>query len=345
MSNKNPFTNEQKESAERQLKEKQKQIDYDTKDYPIEIIVHKFNKGDFFIPSYQRGYIWQDKHRSLFIESVLLGLPIPFMFFGDCENGKMEIIDGAQRIQTLVNFVNGKIKLNKLEKLDFLNGFSFNDLSPSQQNKLLNKALRVIVLEECTPNDVRQDLFNRINTTGIKANDSEVRRGSYPGKMTTFIEECSKNKLFIKLCPLSDKQINRHERFEFVLRFFTYLNNYKAFKHQVNTFLDEFLINNMESFDEDKFREEFEMMLEFVNQYFPNGFSKSATSKSTPRVRFEALSVGVGLALRENKNLKVTNVDWIKSSKFKEHTTSDASNNPNKLRGRIEYVRDELLKG
>lgn len=345
MAKKSRFSNEEKEVAELQLKKMQKEIDYDTKDYTIEFIVNKFNKGNFFIPGYQRKFIWQNKNRALFIESVLLGLPIPFMFFGDCESGKMEIIDGAQRVQTLVEFVNNRLRLSNLKKLIKLNGFKFNDLSEAQQNKLLNKTLRIIVLEDNTPNDVRQDLFNRINTTGIKANDSEVRRGSYPGRFTDFIEECTKNELFIKLCPLSKKQVNRHERFEFVLRFFAYLNNYHNFVHSVNVFLDDYLITNLSEFDEESFKKEFESMLAFVKDNFPNGFAKTPTGKSTPRVRFEAIAIGVGLALRVNPTLDVNNVIWLESDEFKEHTTSDASNNQGKLVGRIEYVRDQLLKG
>ncbi len=335
---------EQKIEADAQIKEIQKQIDYDTKDYTIQYLVDKFNKGDFFIPEYQREFIWKESHRSLFIESVLLGLPIPFMFFGNCENGKIEIIDGAQRIQTLNSFISGEFKLRGLKKLNLLNKFYYSDLSDSQQRKFVEKSLRIITLEENTPNDIRQDLFNRINTSGIKANSSEIRRGSFPGKLTSFIEECCKNKLFIQLCPVPEKGESRHERFELILRFFAYSNNYLSFVHSVNTFLDEFLVRNMETYDEGTYHTEFINMLEFVEKYFPNGFAKIKNASATPRVRFEAIAVGVALALRENPKLVASDLSWLESEEFKHYTTSDASNNQGKLRGRIEYVRNELLK-
>jgi len=341
---KSKITFEQKQVADAQIKEIQKQIDYDTKDYTIEFLVEKFKKGDFFIPEYQRKFIWKESNRSLFIESVLLGLPIPFMFFGNCQNGKIEIIDGAQRIQTLNSFISDGFKLIGLKKLDTLNKFYFSDLSEVQQRKFKEKTLRIITLEEDTPNEIRQDLFNRINTSGIKANSSEIRRGSFPGKLTSFIEECCKNELFITLCPIPEKGERRHERFELVLRFFAYTNYYLSFVHSVNTFLDDFLISNMETFDDEAYRKEFEKMLEFVQKYFPNGFAKIKNATATPRVRFEAIAVGVALALREEPDLVVENVDWLNSEKFKQCTTSDASNNQGKLRGRIEYVRDQLLK-
>ena len=341
---KSKITDDQVQEAMYQLIEHQKQIDYDTKDFTIELLVSKFKKGDFFIPDYQRNYVWKEKNKSKFIESVLLGLPIPFMFFGNCPDGRLEVIDGAQRLQTLSAFYFNELKLSKLEKLDKLNGFFYSDLAPAQQKRFENNAMRIIVLEERTPNDIRQDLFNRINTSGLKANDAEVRRGSYPGMLTDFIEKCATNEKFIKLCPVSEKSVQRYERFELILRFFAYVNEYLEFIHDVGPFLDNFLVRNLNSFDEVQYYHEFINMLNFVEENFPNGFAKTKGSRSTPRVRFEAISVGVALALRIKPNLKINDVNWINSFEFKEYTTSDASNNQGKLRARIEFVRDQLLR-
>lgn len=341
---KKKVTPEQVEAAERQLKNLQRQVEYDTKDYTLELLLDKFEKGDFFIPDYQRQFVWKTSNRSLFIESVLLGLPIPFMFFAGCEDGRLEIIDGAQRMQTLREFVKNKMKLSRLAKLTELDGFSFEDLSTATRRKFLNRTFRVVVLDEKTTTDIRQDLFNRINTSGVRASDSEVRRGSYPGKLTTYIEKCCKNELFISLCPISKSKAARQERFELVLRFFAYLNEYKHFEHEVNPFLNNFLANNLDSFDEQKYETDFDSMLNFVKENFQFGFAKSQNATTTPRVRFEAISVGVALALRECPNLKVDNVDWINSDEFKTLTTSDASNNEGKLVARVEYVRDKLIE-
>lgn len=134
---KKKVTPEQVEAAERQLKELQRQVEYDTKDYTLELLLDKFEKGDFYIPDYQRQFVWKPNNRSLFIESVLLGLPIPFMFFAGCDDGRLEIIDGAQRMQTLREFVKRKMKLSKLAKLTELDGFVFEDLSTATQRKLI----------------------------------------------------------------------------------------------------------------------------------------------------------------------------------------------------------------
>ena len=339
------FSQEQKEKADAQLKDLQRRVDYDTKDYTVEHIVTKFNRGDFFVPEYQREFIWPEKNKSSFIESVLLGLPIPFMFLGDCDDGRLEIIDGVQRINTLVHFVENQLTLQGLPKLTELNGFSFFDLSEPQQRRFNNRSLRIVVLENNTPNELRQDIFSRVNRSGKKVNDSEFRRGTYPGKLTRFIEECSKNSLFMSLCPVSEMQEKRHERFELLLRFFAYVNDYESFEHQVAPFLDKYLVANQSIFSVRNYRSEFDRMCIFIEKHFPFGFAKTANATTTPRVRFEAISVGVALALRKSPDLNINSIEWLDSPDFEELTTSDASNNQGKLKNRVEFVRDQLLAG
>lgn len=162
--------------------------------------------------------------------------------------------------------------------------------------------------------------------------------------MTSYIEKCCKNELFVALCPISKNKAVRQERFELVLRFFAYLNDYKHFEHEVNPFLNDFLAKNLDSFDEQQYETDFIGMLNFVQKHFQFGFAKSQNATTTPRVRFEAISVGVALALRAYPNLEVKNVDWLNSEEFKVLTTSDASNNEGKLVARVEYVRDRLIE-
>ena len=84
------------EKATKQIAENKQSIKYDTRDYVIEYLVNKFHDDEFFIPSeYQRKFIWNDTNKCNFIESILIGLPIPFMFFADTDDGRTEIVDGA----------------------------------------------------------------------------------------------------------------------------------------------------------------------------------------------------------------------------------------------------------
>lgn len=340
------ITSEMKKKAEEQIKNLRKEIDYTTRDYSIDFLVQKFREDEFYIPDeYQRQFIWDDDKKSLFIESVLLGLPIPLMFFSDTEDGRCEIIDGAQRTQSLEAFMSNDLELTNLKKLDSLLGFKYDDIPEYFKKKFDKTNIRVVVLSDETTLDIRQEIFTRINTSGVKANPIEVRRGQFmQTDFMRFIKECSEDSVFLKLCPVSETLKKRYEGQELVLRFFAYLNNYKNFEHRVDQFIDDYVDNNKDIFNKDEYLKEFKCMLDFVDKNFPYGFAKSKNAKSTPRVRFEAIAVGVALALRENEKLIVNNVDWIESDEFRVHTTSHASNSTNRVTGRIEYVRDMLLE-
>ena len=340
------ITPEQRKNAENQIKALRKEIDYDTRDYAIDFLVQQYRENEFYIPDeYQRQYIWESQNKIRFIESILLGLPIPFMFFSDADDGRCEIIDGAQRTQTLEEFMNNELKLSDLKKLTTLNGFTYADLPEYFKRKFNKTTMRIVVLSDETTLEIRQEIFNRINTTGIRANPSEIRRGSHAGPFMDFLKECTKNSTFIRVCPVSETSKKRYDDLELVLRFFAFLNNYKNFNHRVDEFLDSYVESVKDSFDQKKFKMEFENMLAFVDKYFENGFKKTKTSKSTPRVRFEAIAVGVGLALRENPSLIPSSMEWLGSEEFKMHTTTHASNSPSRVSGRVEYVRDMLLGG
>jgi hypothetical protein len=161
-----------------------------------------------------------------------------------------------------------------------------------------------------------------------------------------FVDQCAKSKLFKKLCPISDSIRKRKEPQELILRFFAYSERYKDFRHDVDKFLNAFVKEHKKTFPKQRMKSEFEMMLKFVDKHFPDGFAKSPTSKITPRVRFEAISIGVNLALRKQADLVPSKVQtWLDSDEFKVHTTSHATNSRTKLKGRVEFVRDQLLAG
>ena len=110
--------------------------------------------------------------------------------------------------------------------------------------------------------------------------------------------------------------------------------------------MDEHINNSKENFNSSRkieLRNEFLNTLNFVQANFPNGFKKSVTAKSIPRVRFEAIAVGTNLALRESPNLTISDVRWLESNEFRKWTTSDAANSKSKVIGRIEFVRDCIL--
>ena len=334
-------------AADKQIKERQHEVRYDLRDFTIDYLVKAYRDDLFFIPNYQREFIWPEINKGKFIESVILGLPIPMLFVADLADGRLEIVDGAQRIQTLEQFVSNDLKLKGLSILPGLEGFSFSDLSIPQQRKLLTRALRIVVLEDGTTESIRQELFHRINTQSVRARGSEVRRGTFQGAFIDFIKVCAEDPLFLKLCPISKAMLKRRENEELVTRYFCYSDTYLGFKHDVDAFVDSYVAERRDNFDEVRMRKEFYDMLAFVAKYFPSGFSKTQTSTTTPRVRFEAISVGVTLAQREKDPLVPSALpsQWLESKEFIGQTTTHASNSGPRLRGRIEFVRDKLLKG
>ncbi|MBK7220056.1 MAG: DUF262 domain-containing protein [Saprospiraceae bacterium] len=326
---------------------KKDQVDYDTREFVVEHIVQKYQSQEYKIPPYQREFVWNEEKQSKFIESILLDLPIPYIFFADDNtDGKLEIVDGSQRIRTLVAFFENKLKLTGLEKLDKFNGFYFEDLIESRQRRFLRKTLRSIELTEKADFEVKKDIFRRINTDPYDLTDMEIRKGIYEGSdFYKLLTECSSIELFSELCPISEKRLSRGESEELVLRYFAYSERYESFVHRVDVFLDNYIKDkNEQTLNLDAMKGEFLTMLDFVNKYFPYGFKKAASHKSTPRVRFESISVGVTLALRENLSLVPVNItDWLESDEFKRLTTSDGANSKAFVTGRIEFVKNNLL--
>jgi hypothetical protein len=127
-------------SIAKQINELRSELNYNTRDYAIDFLVAQFQDDEFFINSeYQRNFIWGESRKCRFIESVLLGYPIPFMFFSDNDDGRCDIVDGAQRTSTLEAFLNGDLILTDLKKLTELNGFNFQKLPPPIQRNFVKR--------------------------------------------------------------------------------------------------------------------------------------------------------------------------------------------------------------
>jgi hypothetical protein len=343
------ITTEHINNAKRQIKKLQKNIDYDTRDYPVAYITQKFEKNDYYIPTYQRNKVWNPHQKERFIESLLLGYPIPLIFLSEQSNGKLEIVDGVQRITTLFDFISGNLTLKKLEKLSTLNGFTFSDIPIAEQRKLSDRSLRIIVLSEKTDLETRIDLFNRLNTSAERANDSEIRSGVLSkNKFQILITQLAQGQLFQDVVHLSVKKKIRKEDTEMLSRFFAYSNNYLNFRHSVKNFITDYIVYTGSSWNtktEQKYKKQFEDSFNFAKKYFYKGFLQNERNQ-TPRVRFEALMCGINLALQKKQDLVIkveSSKELIGSPKFIDLTTTDASNDPKKVKNRIEYVRDFLL--
>jgi hypothetical protein len=347
---------EQAAAAENQIAELQKITDYEIREWPIEVLVSKFIDGrdtdtsEIFIPDYQRELVWSAKQQSRFIESILIRLPVPFIFAADVgvgdRAGALEIIDGSQRVRTLDNFLSDRLRLQDLVRLTTANGMRFSDFAKPRQMRFKRSTIRVIELTEKADEQARREMFDRLNSGGSKLTSMEVRRGVMDGPFMKLIATCAGLPQFKELVPLNERNANRKEYEELVLRYFAYANNYTGFQKSVEQFLSDYLQERNGSVTDAEasgMQEEFVRALNFVQQNFPNGF-KRVKYTTVPRIRFEAIAVGVTLALREQPALQPGPVDtWLDSPEFIKHTRSDASNSRPKLVNRIHYVRDNLL--
>ncbi|MCK5524558.1 MAG: DUF262 domain-containing protein [Thiomargarita sp.] len=147
-----------------QIAQLQRKLGHSARNFSVDYIVEQFCKKHFFIQNFQRSLVWGYKQRARFIESVMLGFPIPFMFIASTQNQeRFEIIDGSQRIQTLVAFLTDHLKLDNLEILPSLNGFKFSDLPLSQQDKLKSRLLTVFLMRKTAPFHIMQEMFKRLH--------------------------------------------------------------------------------------------------------------------------------------------------------------------------------------
>ena len=353
----NDFSDERLRLIEEEIEENQRKNDFDITDFPIEVIVSKFTKGlldsdkaELFIPDYQREYIWDKKKASEFIESLILDLPVPYIYVavvnGGPDDGRLEIVDGSQRIRTLVAFLTNALKLEGLGILKSLNGAKFEDMPYGRQLRFKRKSIRWIELVKISEED-RRELFRRVNTGGVSLQPMEIRFGSLDGKLLTLINELAESELFIELCPISETKEKLKQRQEMVLRFFAYRLDFDNYKKEVSVFLDEFMrkVNEDEiSYDKARYKDLFEEMLNFVKDNFnPLFFKKSKNNFDVPKIRFEAMSLGVSFALQEDPNASCENIDWIFEKTFLNLTRSDASNSRPKLIDRTTYVKNMIL--
>lgn len=157
-------------------------------DFSVRELRTLFKEGELIIPPFQRELVWDLKRKSRFIESILLGYPIPGMFFTDHAENVMMIIDGQQRINTLIDYLDNNFALSNVSEINpkWVNK-RFNDLDISYQRKLKSTNIRTAVFQILSDSEEERNialysLFERINTGSIQLNSQEIRRAIYYGE-------------------------------------------------------------------------------------------------------------------------------------------------------------------
>jgi hypothetical protein len=187
---------------------------------------------------------------------------------------------------------------------------------------------------------VRFDLFERLNTGGVKLTDQEIRGCIYRGQFNEFLQRMAATKDFKRVVVLKDSMEDDGTREEYVLRFFSFLHRYKMFEHSVVGFLNDYMAAASKSYDYTNGEKVFSKTFSQLAHVFPKGISRR--TRLTPVNLFEAIAVGAGLALSTRSKLVARGVmSWIDSEELRSMTTG-GTNNKTMVVGRIEYVANKF---
>lgn len=207
----------------------------------VEAIVKKlkYKEIDLDTEFQRKRSLWTETVKSQLIESLMIQLPIPPMYFDARETNKWKIIDGLQRLCTLNEFlVEKKWKLTNLEYLADYNNCSMEDLPRIYQRRIEEGQLAFYLILPETPEGVKYSLFKRINTPGLRLEPQEIRHALFQGKATDLLKELAETELFRKATG-NDVPSSRMQDREMVLRYLAL--HYLGANEYKNCSIDEYL--------------------------------------------------------------------------------------------------------
>lgn len=200
-------------------------------------------------PRYQRRFRWDPKRQSKLIESFLMNVPIPPVFLNEDEYGMYSVIDGKQRLNAINEFMNNRLRLSGLKVFSDINGKSINQLPRNLKSVIETRAnLRAIIILRQSDPDVKFQVFQRLNTGGVKLNAQEIRNSTWPGPLNNLVLDLSVDNGFHSLLGITNQEksaiFKEMRDAEFVLRYFTFRNTWDSFSGGMMRHMDEFMANN-----------------------------------------------------------------------------------------------------
>ncbi|ADB36130.1 GmrSD restriction endonuclease domain-containing protein [Spirosoma linguale] len=279
-------------------------LNYYGADYPVDALVKRMKDEEFIFPNFQRQYVWHVDEASRFIESLLLGLPVPSIFLAkDKYSSKLIVIDGQQRLRTLQFFYEGKFPDGKAFKLKSviseLIGKTYYDLPVEDRFTLDNTIIHCLVISENEKSDSIFYLFERLNTTGTPLTNQEIRNAIYHGEFNDFLYKISQSEIWKSLYH---KEEIRLEDQDLILRFIALNFELESYSGNMNEFLNRFMFHNR-NFDlisrtlvEQAFFSSFNAIKEAIGEdafYFKKTFN---------RPLYETLTLTVSRNHLQNKN-------------------------------------------
>lgn len=323
-------------------------------------IMNIYQDGDILIsPEFQRLFRWTEYQRTRFIESVLLGIPIPPIFVSEDENGKWELVDGLQRLSTIISFFGILRKSNK--ELDEKNNWTFtegdiinslegknrNDLPLKLQLAIKRAVCRVELLRYNSENTgLKYELFNRLNTGGATATEQEIRNCIFRGvndQFNNFLKELSKNEVLFNLVLPSKNQLEELYLEEIALRFISlyFAVDEKDLSHNISKYMTKFMEKNVANpdFDYANATTIFNRLFTLLGNLNDERVFRSDKGPFSTNI-FDVITIGVAtnIDFYETQPIEVLRkkIDELKLNDILKSTTSSKVSSKNRNTKRIE---------
>lgn len=234
--------------------------DYEISTYPadftLEVLHQKWKADEISVPDFQRGFVWKQVQSSKLVESFLVGLPVPAVFFySERKSQKFFVIDGQQRLRSIFYFFEGYFgledqgarrvfRLTGLSPDSAFNDKTFNDLRDEDKRKLKNAVLRAFIIQQLDPNDETSmyHIFERLNTGGTLLTNQEIRNCVYRGAFISFLNEANTLPAWRGILG-KDVPDTRQKDIELLVRFFA-MRDISAYKKPMKDFLSKFMRKN-----------------------------------------------------------------------------------------------------
>lgn len=243
---------------------KERTVRTQTIEYDLETLVKKIKIGVIKLdPDYQRRHRWDNETSSRLIESLILNIPIPIIYLSydidvdtNEEGARYSVIDGQQRLTAINNFFKNEYALEGLEILNDLEGCYYKDLPPFLLRRLEERTIKCLRIDSTVDDQVKYDIFERLNSGSVKLESHELRNAIYRGPFNDMCKKLSENESFRLLLqipldnPENNAKVKKMEDVEYVLRFFSLINdNYKNYKKTAVKQFKDFLSENLDRFN------------------------------------------------------------------------------------------------